>query len=269
MTTITRIPYQPERCFEFLMSSKAGSEYRILIAAPADPPPEGGYGVVYTLDGDALFQTLAETVKLQTRKPKGYDPILVVGIAYPSKVPYDMHRRCRDFTLPVAPETLPVRPGGEAWPPYGEADAFLDFLEQDLMPWVGKEWPIDSTRQAVVGHSLGGLLTLYALAIRPRLYSHYVAISPSVWWGEYEVLRQLERLKEAWCGEHPIHLMLAIGAEELPDMVEGAKKAAQCMEELSKRKVYTVLNEFAGEEHLSVLPGALGRIPRFLWSNLR
>lgn len=63
-------------------TSQRQLEYRMMIASPKDEPPPNGYAVIYALDGDALFQTLAETVKLQTRKPKGFDPILVIGIGY-------------------------------------------------------------------------------------------------------------------------------------------------------------------------------------------
>ncbi|WP_312019101.1 alpha/beta hydrolase-fold protein, partial [Lysinibacillus sp. D4B1_S16] len=61
---------------------------------------------------------------------------------------------------------------------------FLDFILHELMPTVEKEWPINKKKQAVVGHSLGGLFTLYALCARPHLFSHIVAGSPSVWWAD-------------------------------------------------------------------------------------
>ena len=39
----------------------------MMIASPKDEPPPNGYAVIYALDGDALFLTLAETVKLAER----------------------------------------------------------------------------------------------------------------------------------------------------------------------------------------------------------
>lgn len=269
MNAKTKIPYIPDRCYEYPMTSNARLDYRILIAAPADEPPPSGYAVVYALDGDALFRTLAEAVRLQTRKPKGYDPILVVGIGYPSREPFDFERRCRDFTMPADEASLPVRPDGKPWPPHGEADRFLDFIENELMPAVAAEWPIDPARQAIAGHSLGGLLTLHALFARPRLFTHYVSGSPSVWWGNGEVLKELERFKQTWRGEHPLHLLLAIGANELEDMLEGAEKVAEGLRPLAQRNVYMKHVKFADEEHVSVLPAILGRIPRFLGSDQR
>ncbi|WP_233568075.1 alpha/beta hydrolase [Cohnella faecalis] len=166
-----------------LLSEKNGREYRILIARPADPPPPGGYPIIFALDGDATFFTLAEAVRLQTRKPHGYDPAIVVGIGYPSGEPFDMTRRCFDFTIPAEEGTLPVRPDGCPWPESGGADRFLDFLEFELFPFVGTRFEVDSARQTIFGHSLGGLFVLHALFARTGLFANYAAGSPSIWWG--------------------------------------------------------------------------------------
>lgn len=267
MSKITERPHIPQHCFEYQMTSSKNLDYRILIATPTEEPAPNGYAVIYALDGDALFQTLAEAVKLQTRKPKGYDPILVVGIGYPSKEPFDMERRCRDFTMQVDRAALPERPGGRPWPPTGEADQFLDFLELELMPTIAKELPIDPARQLIVGHSLGGLLTLHAMFTRPHLFTHYASGSPSVWWGNNEVLKELEQFKAHWQGEEQRHLLLTIGAEELEDMLKGAGEIAKGLSPLVDKGLHLEWIKFTGEDHVSVLPATLSRLPRFLWSN--
>ncbi|ELK42002.1 alpha/beta hydrolase [Brevibacillus agri] len=266
MNKMTERPHIAERCFEYEMTSSRQLDYRILIATPKDEPPQSGYAVVYALDGDALFQTLAEAVKLQTRKPKGFDPILVIGIGYPSREPFDMERRCRDFTMPASEGALPKRPDGSPWPPHGEADDFLDFLETELMPAIAKEWPIDPARQAIVGHSLGGLFTLHALFTRPHLFTHYAAGSPSVWWADNEVLKEMEQFKAGWQREEQRHLLLTIGADELEDMLEGAEEVARGLSPLKEQGLRLEWIKFAREDHVTVLPAMLSRLPRFLWS---
>ncbi|MET4562081.1 alpha/beta hydrolase [Lysinibacillus parviboronicapiens] len=264
MSNMTGLPYRQESYFELQMTSRRKLDYRILVAAPMDEPPPNGYAVIYALDGDALFQTLAEAVKLQTRKPKGFDPIVVIGIGYPSREPFDMDRRCRDFTMPVNEASLPSRSIGKPWPTSGHADDFLDFIEQELKPAIAKEWPINAGKQAIVGHSLGGLFTLHALFARPHLFTHYVAGSPSVWWGENEILKELDMFKETWKGEYPLNLLLTIGAEELPDMLDGAEQVFERMKGLAASDIHTNYVKFAEEEHVSVLPAMLSRLPRFL-----
>lgn len=263
MTKMTTTAYMSNNYFEYAMASEKQLDYRILIASPTDEPPAEGYAAVYVLDGDALFATLAEAVKLQTRKPKGYEPIIVIGIGYPSREPFDFERRFYDFTPQVHESQLNPRPDGSAWPANGHADDFLDFLEQELMPAVAEEWPINLNKQAIVGHSLGGLFTLYTLCARPHLFSHIVAGSPSVWWGDNDLLNKLASFAGTSQGSQSIQLLLTIGANELPDMLEGANQVAEYMKQLTKQ-INTQYVIFSEEDHVSVLPCMLSRIPRFL-----
>ena len=53
-----------------MQSDVTGREYRIFIAEPMGPPPEGGYPVLYSLDANATFGTLAEAIRLQSRPPR-------------------------------------------------------------------------------------------------------------------------------------------------------------------------------------------------------
>ncbi|GGG10840.1 hypothetical protein GCM10010912_64080 [Paenibacillus albidus] len=171
MSNITVSSYSMEGSVEWVMhSAHNGREYRIYISVPKGAPPAGGYPVIYALDGDAVFGTLAEAARLQTRKPHGYDPAVIVGIGYPSREPFDMSRRCYDFTTPALAENLPVRPRGEGWPESGGADNFLDFIQHELKPELTAAYPLHPHRQTVFGHSLGGLLVLHALFSRPKLW---------------------------------------------------------------------------------------------------
>src|SRR5262249_1588492 len=72
----------------------------------------------------------------------------------------------------------------------GGADAFLAFLDQELVPYVDRTYRTAPMR-VLVGHSLGGLFALHALAKRPELFTGYVAMEPSVWWNDHQVLEQV------------------------------------------------------------------------------
>ena len=49
-----------------------------------------------------------------------------------------------------------------------------------------------STKRSILfGHSLGGLFVAYALLTRPDAFATYLAISPSLWWDGFTVLRHL------------------------------------------------------------------------------
>ncbi|WP_258286092.1 alpha/beta hydrolase-fold protein, partial [Escherichia coli] len=60
----------------------------------------------------------------------------------------------------------------------GGADAFLHFVTTTLRSAVAQRCRVDPARQALFGHSFGGLFVLYALAHRPDAFSHWIAASP-------------------------------------------------------------------------------------------
>ncbi|MBY9078396.1 alpha/beta hydrolase [Paenibacillus sp. HN-1] len=164
-------------------SGITGRSYRISVYTPSMPPSGDGYPVLYTVDMNAYFGSLAEAMTLQTRHPLGLRPAVIVGIGYPSDEPFVTNRRFLDLTIPADPEGL--RPDGTPWPANGEADSFQDFIESELMPLIARRFPAGSGRRSLFGHSLGGFFCLYTLMTRPHLFQTYIAGSPSIWWKDH------------------------------------------------------------------------------------
>ncbi len=164
-------------------------EYRIFTAVPLEEPPPSGFPVIYLLDANALFGTMVEAVRIQSKRPEktGVIPAVIIGIGYCGD---DMFNPARhyDFTLP-APE-LPANPTGCQWPEQGGAEKFLDFIEEELKPIVEKRIRIDSGRQTILGHSLGGLFVLHTLFTRPASFNTYIAGSPSIHWNKRIIVKE-------------------------------------------------------------------------------
>jgi predicted alpha/beta superfamily hydrolase len=168
-----------------LVSSATGGHYRIFVSVPDTPAPAAGHPVLYALDGNASFPLLAQMARTAARRGKatGQAAPVIVGIGYPTDDDYHPARG-RDYTPPTA--GAPATEGG--------AGRFLDFIEQELKPLVRSLAPVDPRRQALYGHSYGGLCTLHALFTRPAMFQTYVAASPSIWYRERAVLAGLEGL---------------------------------------------------------------------------
>lgn len=245
-----------------LSSTQTGLRYRIFVARPALPPPEDGYPVLYYLDGNATFRTAAEAVRLQTRPPKGFGPAVVVGVGYETDEPFETTLRYFDYTTPVDPARLRPRGNGEPYPALGGADAFITFLEDDLFPAVAARLPVDPERRALVGHSLGGYFTLHAFLERPDLFETWVAGSPSIWWDEGSILGRAA----AFAAEPPDlagrRLFIGVGAEELDHMVAEAGQMAGALAPAQEAGLALGHQEFAGEEHITVLPALISRSVR-------
>lgn len=257
--------YPHRGCEEIIIAAGVDRlEYRILISPPVGDAPSGGYPVIYALDGHAIFHTLAETARLQTRKPHGFDPVLIVAIGYPSGEPFDMTRRCYDFTLPAEKQSLPKRKDGKEWPEHGGADHFLDLLQEEIMPMISDLYVVDKQRQALFGHSLGGLLVLHALYTRPALFTHYAAGSPSIWWGDYVIQSEQERFLTTYVQMRLNRkLLITVGGDEHLHMVVDAEKLPRQLEPLAAYGLQVQMIKFPEEGHISVLPAALSRLLKF------
>ncbi|QBE62967.1 alpha/beta hydrolase [Pseudoduganella lutea] len=169
-----------------LASSITGGRYRIFLSVPQDrdtPAPAAGYPVLYALDGNASFPLLAQMARMAGWRSKvtGQPAPVIVGIGYATDDDYHPDRG-RDYT--PASAGAPATEGG--------ADRFLDFIEKELKPLVRSLVPVDPRRQALYGHSYGGLCALHALFTRPAMFQTYIAASPSIWYRERAVLAGLE-----------------------------------------------------------------------------
>lgn len=198
------------RRIEFV-SRVNGHRYSINVALPFEPPPRHGYGVLYVIDGYSFFASATEVAR-----DWNASNVVVVGIGYPTdsafvngviarygsppayygkaplwRIAPNMERQY-DLTLPAGDRELAAQSlKGLRTPPssgVGGLDQFLRTIETEVKPRVAALAPIDTTNQALFGHSLGGLATLRALLTEPRAFRSYIIASPSIWWNNRAVL---------------------------------------------------------------------------------
>ncbi|MEC3607925.1 alpha/beta hydrolase [Bacillus glycinifermentans] len=251
-----------------LMRSPSGDRnYRIFISSPIEEPPPSGYPVIYLLDANSVFGTMVEAVRMQARRSEktGVVPAVIVGIGYETDAPFDP-ARYYDFTLPVRPENLPKRPDGAEWPESGGAEAFLSFIEEKVKPEIEREFKIDMRRQAIFGHSLGGLFVLQVLFTKPELFQTYIAGSPSIHWNQPFFEKEREFVSRLHAADAKVDVLLGAGELEKSHksrMNERAEKLAERLSALEEFGVRAEFHEFEGEGHISVLPVFISRALRF------
>src|SRR5262249_9493321 len=78
----------------------------------------------------------------------------------------------------------------------GEADAYLAFLVDSVKPRIDRSFRTRPEREqtAIVGSSMGGLVSLYAYFRFPWIFGRAGAMSPSIWFGQGAIL---DFIKEA------------------------------------------------------------------------
>lgn len=253
----------------FSLFDHAGNEFSIFVAHPRSASV-GPLPVLHLLDANASFGTMVEAVRLRGARPEvsGVTPAWVIGIGYPTDKPLDMTRRTYDYTPPSDQLVMPERPGGEPWPRMGGADRFMDFLEAILKPELERRYRIRDCQRAIFGHSFGGLCVLHVLFTRPALFDAYVAASPSIWWNDLFILREEQSFaKKGRPTATQPRLLLMSGSEENRgpfadgngDMVRDLAGRLMALPTVSAQ-----YHAFAGEDHGSVLPSAIGRAVGFV-----
>ena len=264
--------YQLPNTEVFDMISKEGREYRIFLAYPnGDPPPEGA-PVLYVLDANAYFPLVTTLSRLSSRR-SDYSPV-IVGIGYPTDTSFDTQRRTFDLTTKANPEKLPPSRGGRGWPESGGADRFLGFIQNELKPRIAEKTSIDSDRQAIVGHSFGGLFVMHTLFTHPEAFQTYIAISPSGWWNDYALLAEEEEFSQQikTTLKSPVRLLIQVGELELKgdagpagalkptpakDAFGSTADFAKRLSEIRSKQLTVRYREYEGKSHGSVVPPAM------------
>jgi len=263
-------------------SAYTGRAHEIFVALPDGPAPPEGFTTIYVLDGNSMFLTATEAVRAYSRRRDADAAVraIVVGIGYPQGVEI---ASARAFDL--TPDVTEPR----THHPSGGAEAFMDFIVHELKPKIAADFPVNPDRQALIGHSLGGRLTLDMLARHTDAFQHYVAMSASFWFGQHDLVRRMDDFVNARrngrAPSRPLRVLLSAGGFEQQPRPEQWQRdpvhAAQVAEDLRKRGQITHaqntaqalaqlpgikawFQEIADEDHGTVIPAAIGRAVRFI-----
>ncbi len=159
------------------------------------------YPVIYLLDGsaDEDFISVAGLLHYNTFPWVNRVPAsILVGICNTD--------RKKDFTYPSTFEG-----NNKKYPTTGHSEQFIAFIEKELQPFIDKKYKTNASR-TLIGESLGGLLATEILVKHPWLFNKYVIISPSLWWDDASILKQVNRnLKDT--ALHPIAVYIGVGKE--------------------------------------------------------
>jgi predicted alpha/beta superfamily hydrolase len=139
------------------------------------------YAVIYATDAGGNVNEIGSTVDFLADNNL-MPPLILVAIANTD--------RNRDLT-PTHADVKHSDGTVDPIPTSGGADKFLDFMQTELMPEIEKRYRTEPYR-IIVGHSLGGLFAVHALFARPELFQAGIVSSPSLWWDDFWVLREVE-----------------------------------------------------------------------------
>lgn len=161
------------------------------------PDSSALYPVIYLLDGTADEDFIHVCGLVQFCNFPWIEVLpksIVVGIA-------NVDRK-RDFTFPTS-----IADDKKTFPTTGGSEAFINFLEKELQPYVQKHYKVSADKM-LIGQSLGGLLATEILFKKPGLFNQYLIVSPSLWWDKESLLRmQKQPITQ------PTKVFVAVGKE--------------------------------------------------------
>lgn len=284
---MTQPAHLPDTVQFDLAPAGGGEPYRIYLYTPPGEAPADGWPVLYLLDGNAVIATAVDTVRVQAPYTLGTGVQfgIIVAIGYPTDGPYDSVRRSWDMGPPP----------GQTYPPHSEngpdvrtggADHFLAFIADELKPEIARRAPVDPRRQAIFGHSFGGLFVLHALFLRPDAFAAWIAASPAIWWEGAGIVTAAARFVAAeqaggGTGRGGRLLLLAGEYEQaLAPFQIGAADAQKRLASFEESRIVDNTRMMAerlapvsglstdyvflpGETHMSVLPACINHAVRF------
>jgi predicted alpha/beta superfamily hydrolase len=201
-----------------IKSGLINDSYQLFVRTPVGYDTSGTvhYPLIIQLDAELgildEFNVTCGFVSM-CEKDSTIPPTIVTGIGYP----YEQgagNGRNRDFTLPNRNGAMPEGTTGGA-------PAFYQFLKEEVIPFISKNYAIAGIDKRILcGHSLGGLFTLYACLQKDSLkpFSGFIAASPSIWFDKASLFDYIDTLalrKDS----SSIRLYTTIGLLEGPEMV--------------------------------------------------
>ncbi len=152
-----------------LTSSLVGQKYYVKIRLPEKYyETTESYPVLYLLDGDHAFAMATDIVQYLIYGQHIPD-LMIVSPSYGSKATADYGgTNMRDRDLLSEPVKWAKYPPGAA--------VFLQFIEQELIPFVELHYQVSASDRTLAGYSLGSWFAIYTLFQKPDLFSRMIAI---------------------------------------------------------------------------------------------
>jgi len=156
----------PESKSYSIASQYMQKEYTFYVLYPDNFDSTLNYRTLILLDANDYFIEMADVLNDDFK-----NQFILVGVMY-----NEFHERESDFTYPHDNEV----------PNSGHADQYVQFLSNELLPFLKNKLNIKSSDKTLLGHSLSGYFATYIQFQQKHAnpFDNIIAASPSLWWGD-------------------------------------------------------------------------------------
>lgn len=122
----------------------------------------------------------------------------------------------------------------------GKADSLLQSLVNELIPFIKEKYGT-SSRNVLVGHSLGGTFVTYAMLQNPGLFQCILSVSPNYAYSKGMMIDKLSRFGETYNGTNLLYIYLAHGRGDKTEesFKPGIKQAADVLSGSHPKIIFT------------------------------
>lgn len=183
-----------------------GGSKKIWLYLPAEyATSKRKYPVIYMHDAQNLFDaktSFAGEWNIDEKLDSLKAPVIVVGIENTD------HRKDE-----LSPFPHPKHGGGNG-------NNYLDFLVQTLKPYIDQHYRTkpDSKYTSMMGSSLGGMFTFYALLKYPKVFGKGAVFSPAFWFNRNELVETLNKTRKSNAKIYFLHGDNEGDPDMIPDM---------------------------------------------------
>ena len=161
-----------------IVESRHAEPRRVTVWLPSTYRPGGPrHAVLYMHDGQNLFDTATGYGGMEWKVDETLDRLIRRGEVRPTIVVgiWNTPKRLRDYVPAKAFGHLPAEYMDRVRGLYGGdplSDAYLKFIVEELKPRIERDYRVRSDRAntAIMGSSMGALISLYAVNEYPRLF---------------------------------------------------------------------------------------------------
>lgn len=222
-----------------LYDAEIADTFIVHITLPVDYDETKEYPLVVMTDGVWRLGDHPE-VRMYTQK-KEIKPVILVSVGYPDTYDFKTIRE-REFL--------------------GHPDLYLQFLTDNLVPFLENRYSVDEQQVTLTGHSFGGLWGLYSMyhadTIGKNTYTSYYIGSPAARYPLYEsdIKFYLDKFKERQ-GKLDAKVYLSVGTLEWEDFKLAIAQAVKDLENAKIDKLELRYEVLEGFDHNTVFKPSL------------
>ena len=223
-------------------------DFYIYISLPQSyEATDKAYPVLYILDGDMAFR-MAASIARYLQFGGNIPELIIVGIGYGTLRKEEGNMRQRDYS--------PTEKSGKKGITGGAPD-FLNFLTDELFPYIDSTYRTDKNDKAVFGYSMAGLFCFYTLFNEPDTFNRYIIGSPYLLWDNAVIFDEEERAAIKFT-DLDARIFISVGSEESTEKYfNPVDELVTLLEEREYDGLILETKVFDGGTHLICPPEAL------------